>query len=43
MDEEKSIEQIKEIVDSKRPRKYTKEDRIKNLQIAREKKLLKKQ
>ena len=43
MDEEKSIEEIKEIVDNKRPRKYTKEDRIKNLQIAREKKQLKKQ
>ena len=43
MDEEKSIEQIKEIVDSKRPRKYTKEDRVKNLEIARERKLLKKQ
>ena len=28
MDEEKSIEQIKEIVDSKRPRKYTKDDRL---------------
>lgn len=43
MDEEKSIEEIKEIVDSKRPRKYTKEDRVKNLQIAREKKQMKKQ
>ena len=43
MDTEKSIEEIKEIVDSKRPRKYTKEEKIKNLQKAREKKQLKKQ
>ena len=38
----KTIEEIKQIVDSKRPKnKYTKEDRIKNLQLAREKKAIK--
>jgi hypothetical protein len=42
MDEEKTIEEIKEIVDSKRPRKYTKEERIKNLEKARANKQLKK-
>ena len=33
--------EIKKIIDNNRPKKYTKEDRIKNLQLAREKKIKK--
>ena len=34
---EPTIEDIKKIADNRRPKKYTKEDRIKNLELAREK------